>query len=102
VLIDRIPYSVPELPLLIRLSKLTSLGVGLAGPSLSSVGTANSDVAVVRGVSAVSALDVIEADSVMVPARLRVPVLTRFSREIGSSDMTRGLGFGIEAMSMAS
>lgn len=58
VLIDRMPYSVPDaLPLLNWLSKLISLGAGLSGPSFSSVPLFNSDTRPVREEFALSVPD---------------------------------------------
>lgn len=101
VLIDRIPYSVPDaFPLLIRLPKLASLGAGLPGPSLSSVTPSSSDFRPVFAKLPFSTSLLVVSVPVLV--RFGLLVLARALRDIGSSEITRDLGSGICAMSIAS
>jgi hypothetical protein len=102
VLIDRMPYSVPEaVPLLLRrLSKLTSLGDGLRGCWLSSAVLVWSDLSRVNGAPELVGVWGAASDT-PVSGRLRA-VLGLLLLEIGSKEMMRGLGSGIGAMSIAS
>jgi hypothetical protein len=96
---DRMPYSVPEaLPLLTRLPKLVSLGEGLSGASPSPTTLFNSDTLPLFVDSALSsAFD----PTFRAGDRFR-DGFVRALREIGSSDITLGLGMGIGATSTTS
>jgi hypothetical protein len=97
------PYSVPEaLPLLNWLSKLTSLGAGLPGPSLSSVVLVKSETRPTRVDSVPSVPGRVKALSLLGICGLRVLLFVRIRFDIGSKDITRGFGFGVEAMSIVS
>ena len=95
---DRMPYSVPELPLLTRLPKLVSLGAGLSGVSPSPVTLFNSETLPLFVDSALS--------GAFCPVswagdRFR-DGFVRALREIGSNDITLGFGTGIGATSTIS
>jgi hypothetical protein len=104
VLTDRMPYSVPEAPLLlIWLAKLVSLGDGLRGLMVSSgmpfpvsdLGGANRGVSVLPpGVGGTLSDTAVSGRG--------FGVLVRFRLEIGSNEMTRGFGSAIGATSITS
>lgn len=104
VLTERMPYSVPEAPLLlIWLAKLVSLGDGLRGLMVSSgVPFPVSDLSgATRGVSVLPPGVGGTFSDTAVPGR-GFGVLFRFRLEIGSNDTTRGLGSAIGATSITS
>ena len=102
VLTERIPYSVPEAPLLLSwLAKLVSLGDGLRGPAISSKAPFRVSLPETgRGASVPVGVGG-TLSALAVSGRVRGG-LVLFRREMGSKEITLGFGSAIGAMSMVS